>query len=97
MITYEVRIKINQNIENEWLEWMKTVHVPEVIATGMVRSFQILKPQEGEAQRYHFHYHFESQSDYELYIQNHTAKLRESVLEKYDGQFEASRQIYTWI
>ncbi|MDX2303608.1 MAG: DUF4286 family protein [Microscillaceae bacterium] len=97
MITYEVRIKIDPSVESAWLHWMKTEHVPQVIATGLVRSFQILKPQEGADQVYLFHYHFDSQGDYEKYIQEFATKLRAHTQESYGGLFEASRQVYTWL
>lgn len=97
MITYEVKVSIDPSQETEWLNWMKTAHVPDVIATGLVRSFQILKPQEELTHTYLFHYHFASQADFEAYQQNFGPQLRDDHHQKYGDKVEASRQIYQWI
>ncbi|MBT6516091.1 MAG: DUF4286 family protein, partial [Crocinitomicaceae bacterium] len=34
MIVYSVTVKVNQEIEENWLRWMKEVHIPDVMATG---------------------------------------------------------------
>lgn len=97
MITYEVKISIDPNAESDWLNWMKTKHVPDVIATGLVRSFQILSPQ-GEDNTYHFHYHFENQADYDRYQQEFSTPLRDDHNQRYADKIQsASRQVYNWI
>ena len=97
MITYQVKITIQATVETDWLHWMKTQHVPDVIATGLVRSFQILKPQIEEANTYYFHYQFDHQADFDRYTKEFAPQLRQDVLDKYAKQFEASRQLYDWI
>ncbi len=97
MITYQVKITVNQDIQADWLQWMKTVHVPDVIATGLIRSFQILKPQDGEARTYYFNYHFNSQEDFIRYQKEFSPALKEDVINRYPDQFKASRQIFDWI
>ena len=51
MILYSVTVNIDPAIHDEWLSWMKEVHVPEVLATGCFSSNKILKlldpPQDG--------------------------------------------------
>ena len=34
MLVYNVTVKVNTDIHEEWLEWMKKTHIPEVLATG---------------------------------------------------------------
>ena len=34
MILYNVTVSIDARIHEEWLDWMKTKHVPGVMATG---------------------------------------------------------------
>ena len=97
MITYQVKIVIDAEVEEDWLDWMKTIHVPDVIATGLVRSFQILQPQVGEEHTYYFHYQFANQADYELYSKVFGPKLKADVIGKYPDQFTANRQIFDWI
>ena len=42
-ILYNVTIKISTDLHIEWLEWMKRVHIPEVMATGCFESYRITR------------------------------------------------------
>ena len=35
MILYNITVNIDKTSETEWLQWMKEVHMLEVMATGM--------------------------------------------------------------
>ena len=35
MILYNVTVSIDYDIHQNWLKWMKEVHVPNVLATGL--------------------------------------------------------------
>lgn len=96
MLTYQVKITVDKAIEAEWLLWMKTEHVPDVIATGLIKSFQIMKPEESDGV-YLFHYHFSNDSDYEEYQKNHAPALKAHVANKFPHGFEAERAILRWI
>ena len=43
MILYSVTIVIQADIESEWVDWMKKVHVPDVLRTGFFSDCQICK------------------------------------------------------
>ena len=96
MITYQVKITVEQAIEAEWLQWMKTAHVPDVIGTGLVKSFHILKP-ESEGSMYLFHYQFDTKADYDNYQDNFAPKLKAHPAQKYPNQFSAEREIFQWV
>ena len=34
MYIYNVTVSIEKSLADEWLTWMKTIHIPEVLATG---------------------------------------------------------------
>ena len=42
-ILYNVTIKVESNIHLEWLEWMKTVHIPDVMATHCFESYRLTR------------------------------------------------------
>ncbi len=96
MLTYEVQVKIDAEVEPEWFKWMKTKHVPDVLATGLMKSHRIFKP-EGEAQRYCFQYDFATREDYETYQKIHAPVLRDDLINTFPERFTASRQIYHWL
>lgn len=96
MITYQVRIKIEESVEEEWLKWMKTKHVPDVIGTGLVKSFQILKP-DSENTLYLFHYHFDSRGDFESYQKDFAPGMKARPAKAFPDQFIAEREVFQWI
>ena len=94
MIIYEVKIKVDPSIESDFLEWMKKVHVPDVIGTGLIASFQILKSIAHQETTYHYQYQFKTIEDYELYQKEHSQPLRADVKKHYPSGFSAERALY---
>jgi hypothetical protein len=43
MIIYNVTVNIENDVREEWLNWMKTVHIPDVMATGYFIENRICK------------------------------------------------------
>jgi hypothetical protein len=43
MFLYNVTIGIDPDIEQEWLNWMKETHIPDVLRTGMFTSHKMYK------------------------------------------------------
>ena len=35
MILYNVTISIDTSVEEDWLQWMKEIHIPDVMNTGL--------------------------------------------------------------
>ena len=43
MFLYNVTVGIDKVAEQEWLQWMKEVHIPKVLETGMFVDHKIYK------------------------------------------------------
>jgi len=43
MFLYNVTVGIDTDIEQEWLAWMKSKHIPDVMNTGMFVAYKIYK------------------------------------------------------
>jgi hypothetical protein len=43
MFLYNVTIGIDPDVEQEWLQWMKEIHIPDVLRTGMFTSYKMYK------------------------------------------------------
>ena len=43
MIIYNVTVSIDASIHEDWLEWMKKVHIPEVMQTGYFLENKLCK------------------------------------------------------
>lgn len=43
MLLYNITIGIDRDVEMEWLRWMKTEHIPEVMSTNLFYDYKIYK------------------------------------------------------
>jgi hypothetical protein len=43
MLLYNITVGIDKEVEHEWLHWMKTEHIPEVMRTNLFFDFKIYK------------------------------------------------------
>lgn len=95
MIVYNVTVKIDNKVREEWLEWMKTVHVPEVLDTGYFHSHQIarvLGQDESEATTYAVQYICQDMKTLQEYSSKAAPALQRATLERYpNGQLVAFR------
>ena len=41
MIIYNVTVSVEENIKDKWLNWMRTEHIPEVMACGIFTKAKI--------------------------------------------------------
>ena len=48
MIIYNVTIKIDNGVADEWVKWMKTEHMPELMSTGLFNDYRLCKLLEQE-------------------------------------------------
>jgi Domain of unknown function (DUF4286) len=94
MILYNVTINIEDSVHEEWLEWMKSKHVPDVLATGLFLDSKIFKIKSGsEGKTYSIQYFLNSMDDYERYQTEFASKLQKEHTEKYGDKFVAFRTI----
>jgi len=43
MILYNITYNIEKDIESDWLDWMKIVHIPKMMTTGYFSSVRLYK------------------------------------------------------
>ncbi|MGB3076069.1 MAG: DUF4286 family protein, partial [Chitinophagales bacterium] len=63
MLLYNVTIQIAKDAETEWLHWMKTRHIPDVLLTGQfveARISRLLDQPDDEDSTYVIQYQCES-------------------------------------
>lgn len=96
MIIYNVTIKLHSSIQEEWLQWLKEIHIPDVMATECFTASKILRlleTDETEGPTYTVQYSAESKSLYNLYIDKYANEMRRRSFEKWGDRFIAFRSV----
>lgn len=99
MILYNVTVSIDPAIANEWLEWMRSKHIPDVMATGFFiesRLSRVHGEEEG-GYTYAITYLCFSQEAYDTYQQQHAPQLQQEHAQRYDGRFAAFRTMLSLV
>jgi hypothetical protein len=96
MIVYNITIKIDPHIENEWVNWQREEHIPEVLATGLFtdhKLFRLLEQDEADGITYVIQYYTPSLANYKKYIEEFATTLRKKAFERWKNQFIAFRTV----
>lgn len=95
MIVYNVTVNIDTDAEQEWLAWMKDVHIPDVMSTGLFlesRMLRVLADDEG-GRTYAIQYTAADMAHYERYRDEHAPRLQAETQKHYGGRFAAFRTL----
>lgn len=95
MILYNVTVSIDEEVHEDWLNWMKDVHIPEVLSTGMFvenRLCRIHAFEEGGVS-YSIQYLATDMEHYERYQEEFAPRLQEEHTRRYAGKFAAFRTV----
>lgn len=96
MIIYNVTVKVEKDTAEEWVQWMKNEHIPELMKTGLFvdsRLCRLLEQEEDEAKTYVAQYFLDSMEHYNTYISEHAPKMREKGLQRFGSKFIAFRTV----
>ncbi len=95
MIIYNVTVNIENDVHDEWLQWMKTKHIPDVMATGYFIEQKLCRVlvEEEQGKTYSFQYTAKNMENVQEYIDNHAPRLRKEVTDKYGDKFVAFRTL----
>ena len=95
MIIYNVTVSVDYNANEEWLDWMKSTHIPEVMATGKFidcKLSKILAEEEG-GKSYSIQYLCKNMDTLEGYQKNDAPGLQQKHAEKFGGNTHAFRTL----
>ncbi|HET6244180.1 MAG: DUF4286 family protein [Bacteroidetes bacterium] len=95
MIIYNVTVNIENDVREEWLKWMKEVHIPNVMSTGLFIENRMLKVlvDEESGTTYSIQYTCKRMEDIQIYQRDHAPQLQKEHIEKYKGKFVAFRTL----
>ncbi len=97
MILYNVTINIDDDVEQDWIHWMKQEHIPEVMETGYFSEYRMLRmlsesPDE-TGSTFAIQYVAENLGDVEEYLEKAAPKLQKQAIIRYGTKLAAFRTV----
>ena len=93
---YTVYIAVDEDRADEWEEWLEDVHIPDVMDTGCFAHATMARDAAHDTphrRAYRIVYTARSEAAFDEYQQHHVDALQADHTERYEGAFEASRDI----
>ncbi len=97
MILYNVTVSIDERVHEEWLDWMRNTHIPEVLETGCFIESRISRVhgEEDGGVTFAISYVAPSQEKYDEYVAKYAPALQKEHSMRYEGRFAAFRTLLT--
>lgn len=96
MFIYSVHIELKASRRDEWINYMKSEHINDVLATGcFVKAEMVERLEPNETDHCHFttNYYFDDFRDIETYREQHATGLQQDVKKIFGEDFKGSREI----
>lgn len=96
MIVYNVTVKVEPIIHDDWLRWMKEEHIPDVLSTGLFfdhKMYRLLEMNETDGITYTIQYFCDSFEDYQQYQKAFAPRLQKAHNDKFEHKFVAFRTL----
>jgi len=93
---YNVTVNVNHAIHDAWLQWMITIHIPDVLATGCFkkqRMLRLLDIDETDGPTYAIQYYAESKAGYNRYAELYAPKMQQAITNKWGRQCTSFRTL----
>ncbi|MBO6607730.1 DUF4286 family protein [Psychroserpens sp.] len=94
MILYNVTVNVDDSVHTDWLDWMKTDHIPKVLSTGKFEKAtlsQVLVEEEMGGTTYAIQYRSYSRAALDAYYQEDADRLRSEGLKRFADKILAFR------
>jgi hypothetical protein len=96
MYLYNVTVNVEDDVHDEWVNWMKSKHIPDVMATGCFvanRMLKLLSEIENNGTTYSLQYYFNRMEEYVRYQDKFARALQAEHTEKFKDKFVAFRTL----
>lgn len=96
MLLYNVTVNIEKDAEKDWVIWMKEVHIPDVLATGMFienKFYKILHDSEDGSVNYSVQYFSDSMDKILDYQKRFAPKLQQDTKDRFGEKFVVFRTL----
>jgi hypothetical protein len=95
MFIYNVTVNVDTSIKEDWLSWMKSNHIPDVMATGFFSDYRISRVmvEEESGVTFSIQYTVDSLDLLRDYQHRHAPRLQKEVKDRYGDRFVAFRTV----
>lgn len=96
MILYNVTVTIDLDIQEDWVTWMRDVHIPDVMITGMFISYRmsrLMGHEHSDSEIYTIQYLAKDMAHLLRYQEEFAPELQQQHRARYDGKFAAFRTV----
>ena len=96
MFVYNITFKIEKEYLEDWINWVKEVQVPDVLATGCFyeyRFYELMEFEEEDGSTFVIQFLANSKSDYNRYMELHHTNFRRRSLEKWKDHVVSFRTL----
>ena len=96
MILYNITTNVTADIEEDFISWMKSIHIPEVMETGIFvehRFYKLLHDSEDGSINYSIQFFTESMEKMMEYEKTHATALRIKTKERYQDKAVSFRSL----
>ena len=93
MYIYSVTVNIDDSVREEWIKWMKKVHIQDVMNSGLFISNKFCKVlvDEESGSTYSIQYIVKDLQTMQLYHEMYAPQLQNEHIKKYKNKFVAFR------
>ncbi|GAO41974.1 DUF4286 family protein [Flavihumibacter petaseus] len=94
MILYNITIKVEHSIAQDWQKWMLSNHMPQVLATGCFNSsrlYQLLEVDDSDGLTFSVQYTAPTEELYNRYITEFADSMRKITLDTWGNRYIAFR------
>jgi predicted transport protein len=94
-IIYNVTVNVENEVRDEWVAWMRDIHIPDVMRTGKFVDYRFTQVmvEEESGSTYSIQYMAASIGDLKDYQNNHAPALQREHSEKFPNKYVAFRTI----
>jgi hypothetical protein len=96
MLLYNVTVGIDKEVEERWIQWMKEIHIPRVLGTGLFVShkfYRILHDNQDGTSSYSIQYFSNSLDDVQRYLEEFAPGLIREHLAEFKDRHVAFRTL----
>ncbi len=95
-VLYNITIKIESSLQEEWLNWMKSTHIPDFMITGCFESFRltrIIGDDDEHGVGFAIQYIAADMVSFHAYQENYAKKLQKEHSDRYSNRYVAFRTL----